>query len=99
MQLQVAALSQYSHYPAASPSVKCSALKSRRQAAAAPRQVRADQLAMALMPQQLSVSTVEPFCVSPCVRHAIRLALGSVDSAALRHALTKVRRATGEVAF
>jgi DNA-binding transcriptional MocR family regulator len=54
--------------------------------------VRADQIAMALMSDRISVSTAEPFASSNHVPHAIRLALGSVDLHTLRGALQKVRR-------
>lgn len=53
--------------------------------------VRADQVAMALQREGISVSTAEPFAVSATVPHALRLALGSVDMQALREALVKVR--------
>ena len=53
--------------------------------------VRADQIAMALARENISVSTAEPFSVSDHVPHAIRLALGSVDKGALRAALLRVR--------
>ncbi len=52
---------------------------------------RADQIAVALMREQVSVSTAEPFAVSVHVPHALRLALGSVDLDTLRHALVKVK--------
>lgn len=52
---------------------------------------RADQVAMVLQREGISVSTAEPFAVSATVPHALRLALGSVDMAALREALVKVR--------
>jgi len=52
---------------------------------------RADQIAVALMQEQISVSTAEPFAVSVHVPHALRLALGSVDLDTLRHALVKVK--------
>ena len=52
---------------------------------------RADQIAVALMREQISVSTAEPFAVSVNVPHALRLALGSVDLEILRYALAKVR--------
>ncbi|EXF93554.1 GntR family transcriptional regulator [Pseudomonas fluorescens HK44] len=55
-------------------------------------EVRADQVAMALMRQQVSVSTAEPFATSANVPHAIRLALGSVPLEALEEALETVRR-------
>ncbi|WP_248805604.1 PLP-dependent aminotransferase family protein [Pseudomonas sp. MWU13-2100] len=60
-----------------------------------PEEARADQIAMALMREQISVSTAEPFATSPHVPHAIRLALGSVDMDTLRAALLKVRRLLG----
>lgn len=56
-------------------------------------EVRADRVAVALMREQVSVSTAQPFATSAPVPHAIRLALGSVAPDALRQALTKVRRA------
>ncbi|WP_122765390.1 aminotransferase-like domain-containing protein [Pseudomonas viridiflava] len=52
---------------------------------------RADQVAMALQREGVSVSTAEPFAVSAQVPHALRLALGSVDMPSLREALLKVR--------
>jgi DNA-binding transcriptional MocR family regulator len=52
---------------------------------------RADQVAMTLQREGVSVSTAEPFAVSAHVPHALRLALGSVDMPALREALLKVR--------
>ncbi len=55
-------------------------------------EVRADQVAMALMRERISVSTAEPFATSAQVPHAIRLALGSVELDTLREALEKVRR-------
>lgn len=53
---------------------------------------RADQVAMSLQREGISVSTAEPFAVSAQVPHALRLALGSVPMAALREALVKVRK-------
>lgn len=53
-------------------------------------EVRADQVAAALMHERISVSTAEPFATSGRVPHAIRLALGSVDLGTLRQALEKV---------
>lgn len=55
-------------------------------------EARADQVAMALQREGISVSTAEPFSVSAHVPHALRLALGSVDMAALREALLTVRK-------
>jgi len=59
-------------------------------------EARAEQVAMALLRDGVSVSTAEPFATSPQVPHAIRLALGSVEPQALREALVKVRRAVEE---
>jgi DNA-binding transcriptional MocR family regulator len=55
-------------------------------------EVRADQVAQALMRDGISVSTAEPFATSAQVPHAIRLALGSVGLDTLRDALAQVRR-------
>lgn len=52
---------------------------------------RADQVAMALMREQISVSTAEPFAISPQVPHALRLALGSVEIPVLQGALARVK--------
>ncbi|MCU9947134.1 PLP-dependent aminotransferase family protein [Pseudomonas sp. PDM13] len=52
---------------------------------------RADQVAMALMREQISVSTAEPFAISIQVPHALRLALGSVEMPVLRGALARVK--------
>ncbi|MDB6143317.1 MAG: GntR family transcriptional regulator [Pseudomonas sp.] len=56
---------------------------------------RADQIAMALMRENISVSTAEPFATSAHVPHALRLALGSVEMGALRQALEKVKWVVG----
>lgn len=53
-------------------------------------EVRADQVAAALMRERISVSTAEPFATAAQVPHAIRLALGSVDLGTLREALETV---------
>jgi len=55
--------------------------------------VRADQVAMALQRERVSVSTAEPFAAGRQVPHAIRLALGSVEIGRLRSALDLVRAA------
>ncbi|SET30761.1 DNA-binding transcriptional regulator, MocR family, contains an aminotransferase domain [Pseudomonas sp. NFR09] len=55
-------------------------------------EVRADQVAMNLQREGISVSTAEPFAVSAHVPHALRLALGSVALPALREALLTVRK-------
>jgi DNA-binding transcriptional MocR family regulator len=52
---------------------------------------RADQIAMALLREKISVSTAEPFATSAHIPHAIRLALGSAQMGALREALEKVK--------
>lgn len=56
---------------------------------------RADQIAMALMRENISVSTAEPFAISAHVPHALRLALGSVDMGPLRDALERVKWVVG----
>ena len=55
-------------------------------------EARADQVAMSLQREGISVSTAEPFAVSAHVPHALRLALGSVALPALREALLTVRK-------
>ena len=62
-------------------------------------EVRADQIAMALMREHVSVSTAEPFATSVHVPHAIRLALGSVELDALQDALEKVKRVVGAYSY
>lgn len=54
-------------------------------------EVRADQVAMDLLRQGVSVSTAEPYATGTVVPHAIRLALGSVALPPLRRALRLVR--------
>ena len=49
-------------------------------------------LAMALMAENVSVSTAEPFATSSHVPHAIRLALGSLALDSLQTALETVKR-------
>ncbi|MHC8300389.1 aminotransferase-like domain-containing protein [Pseudomonas sp. ZS1P83] len=56
---------------------------------------RADQIAAALMRENVAVSTAEPFTTSAHVPHAIRLALGSAEMGALREALEKVKWVIG----
>jgi len=55
--------------------------------------VRADLVAMALIRENIAVSTAEPFATTEQVPHAIRLALGSVDLTSLRESLGTVRDA------
>ncbi|MFM0339510.1 aminotransferase-like domain-containing protein [Paraburkholderia fungorum] len=57
-----------------------------------PQEVRADEIAMALIHERISVSTALPFSTSSHVPHAIRLAIGSVDLATLRRSLETVAR-------
>lgn len=63
-----------------------------------PEDARADQVAVELLAKNIAVSTAEPFAISSPVPHAIRLALGSVDMAALSDALHKVRQVIGNYA-
>lgn len=56
-------------------------------------EVRADQIAMALMRKRISVSTAEPFTTTTHIPHAIRLALGSVPMDVLQSALKQVQLA------
>lgn len=56
-----------------------------------PEEVRADQVAMKLRLQGISVSTAEPYALTAQAPHALRLALGSVGLDALRDALRRVR--------
>ncbi len=51
---------------------------------------RADQIASALLRQGIAVSTAAPYCTSPQVPHALRLALGSVSLSQLAVALRKL---------
>ena len=60
-----------------------------------PEDVRADQIVVELMQQQISVTTAEPFSLLANTPHAIRLALGSVDMQVLRQALITVRTIVG----
>lgn len=64
-----------------------------------PEEVRADQIATALMRDRVSVSTAEPFATSAQVPHAIRLALGSVELSTLRSALEQVMRVIDRQAY
>lgn len=54
-------------------------------------EARADRVVKALMDNNISVSTAEPFSVSASVPQAIRIALGSVSMDNLHSALVKVR--------
>jgi DNA-binding transcriptional MocR family regulator len=57
-----------------------------------PGEAHADQVAVALLRENVSVSTAEPFATTKHPPHAIRLALGSVDIDVLAHSLETVRR-------
>lgn len=57
-----------------------------------PEDIRADQVAVALLAENIAVSTAEPFAISSPAPHAIRLALGSLKADALKEALHKVRQ-------
>ncbi len=58
-----------------------------------PEEVRADQVVMTLMRDNISVSTAEPFATTGHVPHALRLALGSVALDRLPAVLKTVRQA------
>jgi DNA-binding transcriptional MocR family regulator len=62
-------------------------------------EVRADQVAAALMRERISVSTAQPYSTSHRVPHAVRLALGSVELDVLRASLVKVKQVIGEYAY
>lgn len=64
-----------------------------------PEEVRADQVAMAMLRSNVSVSTAEPFAVSEHVPHAIRLALGSVGPDVLQAALKDIRRVIVDLSY
>src|SRR6185369_2456197 len=57
-----------------------------------PGDARADQVAVALIRENVSVSTAEPFATTQHPPHAIRLALGSVSLDVLADSLEKVKR-------
>jgi DNA-binding transcriptional MocR family regulator len=57
-----------------------------------PGEARADQVAVALVRETVSVSTADPFATTNNPPHAIRLALGSVDIDVLAQSLDKVKR-------
>ena len=56
-----------------------------------PEEVRADQITMGLMRENISVSTAEPFAITEHVPHALRIALASAELDSLASALKKVR--------
>ncbi|WP_199253699.1 aminotransferase-like domain-containing protein [Mycolicibacterium mengxianglii] len=61
-----------------------------------PGEARAERVAARLMRERISVSTAEPYAMSPHVPQAIRLALGSTDLDSLRASLATVRRVIDE---
>lgn len=54
-------------------------------------EARADRVVADLLARRISVSTAEPFSTANPAPHAIRMALGSVDTHTLRQALLEVR--------
>ena len=60
--------------------------------------LRADQLAMALLAERISVATAEPYATTAQAPHALRLALGSVALHSLQPVLAKLRRVLDEQA-
>lgn len=54
-------------------------------------EARADRVVADLLARRISVSTAEPFSTANPAPHAIRMALGSVDTNTLRQALLEVR--------
>jgi DNA-binding transcriptional MocR family regulator len=64
-----------------------------------PAEARADQVAVALMRENVSVSTAEPFATTKHPPHAIRLALGSVDIEVLTESLDVVKRVIDDYTY
>lgn len=64
-----------------------------------PPEVRADQIAAALLLQGIAVSTAEPFATTAQVPHALRLALGSVPLDVLEPALRQVGQAIVDASY
>lgn len=62
-------------------------------------EVRADHVAAALLRERISVSSAEPFAMTPQAPHALRVALGSLPLPALRNALDTVRRVIADHTF
>jgi DNA-binding transcriptional MocR family regulator len=58
-----------------------------------PEDARADRVAMALMRENISISTAEPFATTKSPPHALRLALGSVPLDVLAQSLNQVKQA------
>ncbi|WP_028300615.1 PLP-dependent aminotransferase family protein [Oceanospirillum beijerinckii] len=64
-----------------------------------PEEVRSDQIVMALMMQNVSVSSAEPFAITEHIPHAIRLALGSIERDKLQDTLELVRQTIDTYAY
>ncbi|MCW2516604.1 MAG: aminotransferase class and family protein [Mycobacterium sp.] len=64
-----------------------------------PEEARADQVAVALMRENVSVSTAEPFATTKHPPHAIRLALGSVAIEVLTESLGVVKRVIDDYTY
>ena len=64
-----------------------------------PGEARADQVAAALMRENVSVSVAEPFATTKHPPHAIRLALGSVAIEVLAESLETVKQMIAEYTF
>lgn len=64
-----------------------------------PPEARADQIAAALLQQQIAVSTAEPFATTAQAPHALRLALGSVPFDVLEPALRQVAQAVANACY
>ncbi|MEH6444756.1 MAG: PLP-dependent aminotransferase family protein [Oceanospirillaceae bacterium] len=64
-----------------------------------PEEVRADQIVMSLLRDNIAVSNAEPFATSESVPHAIRIALGSVSIEVLKKSLQKVREVIDNYAY
>lgn len=64
-----------------------------------PEETRADQVVMALMQANISVSTAEPFATTDNPPHAIRLALGSVSLETLERSLKTVRQVIADHSY
>ncbi|MBN0986236.1 aminotransferase-like domain-containing protein [Amphritea pacifica] len=64
-----------------------------------PEDARTDLIVMALINARISVSGAEPFAVTDNPPHAIRLALGSVDTDTLTTALQQVREIIGRYLY
>ncbi|WP_197373291.1 aminotransferase-like domain-containing protein [Mycolicibacterium baixiangningiae] len=64
-----------------------------------PDDVRADRVADALLREKISVATAEPYATTKDSPHALRLALGSVDTEVLAHALRRIAEVVDDHTF